>query len=100
MKGVIKEIKDERKRQEKIEEFDYYHDEQWEHFELAAAASCYAGHASISSEARKENVGNTPDNWPWGPQWWKPSNRRRDLVKAAALIVAEIERIDAQEVPG
>jgi len=26
--------------------------------------------------------------------WWKPKGPRRDLIRAAALIVAEIERID------
>jgi hypothetical protein len=26
--------------------------------------------------------------------WWKPKDRRRDLVRAAALIIAEIERLD------
>jgi len=32
--------------------------------------------------------------WPWAEKWWKPKNERRDLVKAAALILAEIERLD------
>ncbi|ECW2960719.1 hypothetical protein F3X75_02065 [Salmonella enterica subsp. enterica] len=27
-------------------------------------------------------------------EWWKPSSPRRDLVKAGALILAEIERGD------
>ena len=35
-----------------------------------------------------------PVGWPWHRQWWKPKNARRDLVRAAALIVAEIERLD------
>jgi len=32
--------------------------------------------------------------WPWSPMWWRPTTQRRDLVKAGALIMAEIERID------
>jgi hypothetical protein len=32
--------------------------------------------------------------WPWEDKWWKPKDRRRDLVRAGALIVAEIERLD------
>ena len=32
--------------------------------------------------------------WPWGLKWWKPKDRRRNLIIAAALIVAEIERLD------
>ena len=30
----------------------------------------------------------------WGLDWLKPKSPRRDLVRAAALIVAEIERLD------
>lgn len=35
-------------------------------------------------------------NWPrsWSRAWWKPKNPRRDLVRAAALLIAEIERLD------
>ena len=29
-------------------------------------------------------------NWPWYSRWWKPTSDRRDLIKAAALLVAEI----------
>lgn len=32
--------------------------------------------------------------WPWEAHWWKCSHPRRALVKAAALILAEIERYD------
>jgi hypothetical protein len=30
----------------------------------------------------------------WGVAWFKPKSLRRDLVRAAALIIADIERID------
>ena len=30
----------------------------------------------------------------WDSEWWKPKDRRRDLIRAGALIVAEIERLD------
>jgi hypothetical protein len=32
--------------------------------------------------------------WPWPMEHFKPGAPRRDLIKAAALIVAEIERLD------
>lgn len=37
--------------------------------------------------------------WPWDPKWWKPNTeapgwRRRCLVKAGALIIAAIEKLD------
>ena len=38
-----------------------------------------------------------PATWPFAAQWWKPVSRRRSLVKAAALILAEIERLDRAE---
>jgi len=59
--------------------------------ELAVAAGCYALHAH---NIAKGVHGFTPQNWPWDRKWWKPTNPRQDLVKAAALILAEIERID------
>ena len=36
--------------------------------------------------------GITPPHWPWALNWWKPKDRRRDLIRAGALIVAELER--------
>jgi hypothetical protein len=40
--------------------------------------------------------------WPssWSRTWWKPSGGRRDLVKACALMVAEIERRDRAQAKG
>ena len=32
--------------------------------------------------------------WPWAAEWWKPKDCRRNLVRAGALILAEIERLD------
>ena len=41
-------------------------------------------------------VMGAPFGWPhtWDASWWKPKDRRRDLVRAGALIIAEIERLD------
>lgn len=37
-----------------------------------------------------------PDEWPWDPSWWKPSpDPVANLVKAGALIAAEIDRLRA-----
>ncbi|HEE0992241.1 TPA: hypothetical protein R6414_003145 [Klebsiella pneumoniae] len=77
------------KRQVAAEGWTPGHDDEYEHGELADAAGCYA----LSSELF-DCAGEPPRPWPWPDEWWKPTNRRRDLVKAGALILAEIERLD------
>ncbi|WP_369050727.1 hypothetical protein [Burkholderia gladioli] len=66
--------------------------------QLSAAASAYAAFASDEIDpASLGSAGFTarpPKPWPWERKWWKPSTVRHSLVKAAALILAEIERID------
>lgn len=38
-----------------------------------------------------------PDRWPWAPEAWKPDpDPVRNLVKAGALIAAEIDRLQAE----
>lgn len=61
------------------------------HRGLAAAGAAYA--FSAATEGRY--LADDPLGfWPWDKSWWKPKGARRDLIRAAALIVAEIERID------
>lgn len=79
--SAIDEIIAERKRQIDIELFDSAHDDRHSGGELASAAACYA-------------LGRRTKWWPWDQDWWKPSTRQRNLVKAAALMVAEIERLE------
>ncbi|MDP8580202.1 hypothetical protein [Klebsiella pneumoniae] len=77
----------ERQRQVAAEGWTAERDDSYQNSELADAAACYAIHA--------HNQGfSTPAHWPWSTTWWKQTNPRRDLVKAGALILAEIERID------
>ncbi|EHS2457569.1 ead/Ea22-like family protein [Salmonella enterica] len=89
----------ERFRQQSVEGWTPEHDDEHGDGELALAASCYAENFALFS-TRKEGVpvdwsdAPQPANWPWSSEWWKPSSPRRDLVKAGALILAEIERGD------
>lgn len=70
-------------------------DEQHQHGSLARAAACYATHAADCTAHGKELISeDSPHDWPWDEAWWKPNGKRRDLVRAGALIVAEIERLD------
>lgn len=82
----------ERERQREKEGWTPEHDDQHRKGELAAAAACYAGFSDAYP-----NPGKAPYFWPFDAAWWKPSDYRRDLVKAAALILAEIERLDRAE---
>ena len=57
--------------------------------ELPRAAAAY-----VLNGANDE----APYIWPWAKSWWKPRDARANYVRAAALLLAEIERIDrAQE---
>lgn len=81
MQAVIAE----RFRQIEGEGWDTAHDDAHKAGELAKAGGCYAIHTGD---------GETPQEWPWSDSWWKPNGFRRDLVRAAALILAEGEKFD------
>lgn len=81
----------ERERQQLIEGWSATHDDQHENRSLLKAAISYA--MSAAAAFYSPNVA-APMWWPWELSWWKPKDRRRDLVRAAALIIAEIERLD------
>lgn len=83
----------ERRRQVEVEGWDAAHDDQHGAGDLAAAGSCYAmtplwrrGHNPAGPSLQEPLV------WPWDSSWWKPVDNRRDLVRAGALIVAELDR--------
>lgn len=89
----------ERHRQVTEEGWNSKCDDAHKNNEMAFAAACYAFHAAAASWDMEDNgipydSHPTPKNWPWEPEWWKPKSARRDLVKAGALILAEIERLD------
>ncbi len=81
----------ERIRQIRDEGFDPESDMEYIGGELAFAAACYCIHAG---DETFEPIGL--GHWPLDASWWKPGDARRNLVKAGALIMAEIERLDRQ----
>lgn len=85
---AITDVIAERQRQITEEGRTAAHDDDYDCDELARAAGCYA--------MFNHHITPPPD-WPWPAEWWKPASPRRDLVRAAALILAEIERIDRAE---
>lgn len=90
--SALDDIAAERRRQVQVEGWTAAHDDEYRFGKLAAAAACYA-----LSATRRDGGDELPPFWPFAPEWWKPKNRRRDLVRAGALIVAEIERLNRAE---
>jgi hypothetical protein len=94
MSQAIEDVVFERERQKTVERWSKEHDDQHVNGELARAAACYAYEAGRTDYQRDIDGNEPPMMWPWSAEWWKPTNRRRDLIKAGAMILAEIERID------
>ncbi|WP_228267194.1 hypothetical protein [Acinetobacter soli] len=91
----------ERNRQIEQEYYSIEHDDSYQMNELTRAAASYVinvvsrgwvFNSAYGPEAYQSE--EVPDLWPWLDEYWKPKNPRRDLVKAAALIIAEIDRMD------
>lgn len=91
----IQAIVAERQRQQREEGWTPEHDDQHIGGELATAAGCYALISTCHTPGGYLAAFTRPHAmWPFSHKWWKPKNPRADLVKAGALILAEIERLD------
>ena len=91
----IELITAERDRQIAIEGWTTVHDDTHADGSLAQAAACYAATAAIQSLHDRDTLPPCfiHKEWPWTREWWKPSDRLRNLEKAGALIAAEIDRL-------
>ena len=95
MKTGIEIITEERQRHFNVEGWTAEHDDGHIDGELAGLAMCYL----TDPEKREEEFGELePPVWfpeSWDLQWWKPTpdDRIRELAKAGALVVAEIDRL-------
>ncbi|WP_250668059.1 hypothetical protein [Escherichia coli] len=89
LSNAVQSVIAERQRHQSVEGWTPEHDDEHCNGELAMAAVCY-----INETGTVNRNGGKPWGWPWDASWWKPNARRRNLVKAGALILAEIERID------
>jgi hypothetical protein len=98
--SVIDDIAAERRRQVEVENWSEGHDNRHQRGEMADAAACYAAGGMtfravrVTAARGRYKHDRLVDLWPWASKWWKPKNKRRDLIRAGALIVAEIERLD------
>lgn len=97
---AARDVLAERQRQVSVEGWTPEHDDAHDPGVLASAAAAYAGWAAdmlyplSMGDGDRDREGAPPIAWPWDREWWKPVNPRRALEKAAALILAEIERLD------
>ncbi|ARO22892.1 hypothetical protein TAL182_CH01079 [Rhizobium sp. TAL182] len=88
----------ERLRQVEAEGWTPAHDDQHTDASMALAAGSYCESAARPTILAKKpgSAFAVPKLWPqsWSRDWWKPKSPREDLVRAGALIIAEIERLD------
>ena len=105
MSKAIDDVLAERRRQIDAEGWTEAHDDQHANGSMVEAACCYASMAATYAKLcaggwAPEQIDyvrlHSDYKWPrsWSLAWWKPKNPRRDLVRAAALLIAEIERLD------
>ena len=94
-------IATERRRQVEVLGYDDDHDSGQSYDALLRAARCYLtsaeatwfGRECVTFDGFRPGDG-APSDWPWRDEEWKPSGTAvRDLVRAGALIAAEIDRI-------
>lgn len=84
----------ERRRQVEAEGWTPEHDAAHGDGVLARAGACYAWFAAMGYRLPPLT------SWPWDERWWKPGEDSvRTLVKAGALIAAEIDRMLSQPGP-
>ncbi|HCL3459504.1 TPA: hypothetical protein N2A57_001741 [Pseudomonas aeruginosa] len=91
------DVQAERRRQVEVEGYHVFRDSHYISYELSKAARAYievSWHALSGGLPCKQ-----PESWPWmaGFKW---SDGRTMLVKACALTLAEIERLDRAAAPG
>ena len=96
--AILNDIADERYRQTHTLHWSTAHDDTHVAGELPRAAACYAWWAGLDPMVREcvpvEQAVVWRRLWPWERGHWHTSSARRALIKAAALLVAEIERLD------
>lgn len=86
-------IEVERARQVAIEGYTPEHDDAHPG-EMCQAAESYCWAARLAESGAPILSLPVPAEWPWEPEAWKPStDPMANLVKAGALIAAELDRL-------
>jgi hypothetical protein len=82
-------IREERRRQIEVEGYDAKHDFNEPLNNIVAAAVSYAMVDIDKQEAEAW--------WNWDFKYWKPKDRKRNLVRAGALIAAALDKMQDEE---
>lgn len=90
--AVLSEVRAERMKQ--LSEYSLRHDDEHIGGELTKAAMSYCQSASVGINDTSSLRSHPPSYWPWHVSDWNPQTQRSDLIRAATLILAEIERVD------
>ncbi len=95
MKTGIELIAAERHRQESWEGWSPDHDDGHEYGEMRRAAESYLWELNARFNSESGQLHKSPPKiWPFEAHYWKPTEDIvRQLVKAGALIAAEIDRL-------
>lgn len=86
----------ERRRQIEVEGWTPEHDDRHNEQSMSIAAACYVLNGTMPTRVGPQRV-SLEHLWRWtgwSVTWFKPKDRRTDLVRAGALILAELERLD------
>lgn len=97
MSQALQDVIAERRRQIEAEGLSAAADDGYTAGQLARAAVSYAQTAAAFNAPAPLAEALRHDaqlHFPWRAEWLKSTSARRDAVKAAALLLAEIERID------
>lgn len=90
---VLDDVARERDRQIVKKGYTFEHDDKHVQGEIAQAAIAYA-QASLREELNLDDD-DLQVFWPWeDPRFEPDDDRRGNLIKAIALLVAEVERLD------
>lgn len=97
--AAARDVLAERARQISVEGWTPEHDDEHDYGELSRAAAAYALFAASTMSAHPGVATmlhrSSSEAWPWeGPSKARASSERRNLIKAGALILAEVERLD------
>jgi len=85
-------IRAERQRQIDDEGWTAEHDDRHDDGALLRAAVFYLHHGTDRFPSQTQADGS-PMGWPWEAKWWKPKDRKSNLIRAGALCLAEKDRL-------